>query len=83
MNILGKDLADAHAEWNTDTFHYETPVRLDRVSGDNQKGIPGEFLPDSLKISVTDNLGSPQSRVPVTFEITGGGRNSGTEDGTY
>jgi uncharacterized protein (TIGR02145 family) len=73
VEILGKTLADKQAVWNTDTFHYETPVRLEKVSGDNQKGAVDEFLSDSLKVKVMDYLRSAQARVPVTFEVTGGG----------
>ena len=43
-----------------------------KVSGDNQRGAPGETLPALLTVQVNDVDGSGMSGVRVDFEVTSG-----------
>ena len=72
-SVLGVNLVDFERTWNSDTFFYKTPHRLEKVSGDNQPGIPGQYLANPLSVKVTDIKGNPESGVPVYFEILSGG----------
>ncbi len=49
-----------------------TARQLNYVSGNNQSGTVGEYLPDSLRVSVVDGQGNPVSNHPVTFEVQQG-----------
>ncbi|HEV8506329.1 MAG TPA: Ig-like domain-containing protein [Chitinophagaceae bacterium] len=71
--IFGKSVFDFSKEWNSDTLSFQTPWRIDKVSGDNQSGNGGETLPAPIVVRVVDNNGSPQSNVPVYFTASGGG----------
>ncbi len=45
-----------------------TPAQLS-VKGDNQSGVPGSALPDSLEVRVLDNAGLPVPGQTVTFAL--------------
>jgi hypothetical protein len=47
--------------------------RLEKVSGDNQTGIAGNQLPDSLVVRTLDASGQPVAGVTVNWAATGGG----------
>ena len=42
-----------------------------KITGDNQKGLPGTPLPDSIAVKVTDRQGSPLSGLKVAFILDG------------
>jgi adhesin/invasin len=42
-----------------------------KITGDNQHGVPGSPLPDSLAVKVTDKQGGPLSGLKVTFSLDG------------
>ena len=46
---------------------------LSIISGNNQEGLPGETLPNSLVVEVRDQFDTPLRSVQVTFAITAGG----------
>jgi|GEM_PF-5900084 len=71
--IFSKAWVDYNKEWNTDTFYYQTPYKIEKVLGDNQTGTANEFLSEPLKVRVLDNNGHSQSKVPVYFSVTAGG----------
>ena len=48
------------------------PQTLVKVSGDDQEGMSGEALPNSLIVEVRDKDNNPLSGVGVTFTITSG-----------
>ena len=49
------------------------PANLTIVSGNNQSGLAGTRLANSLVVQVTDGTGNPISGVPISFSVTGGG----------
>lgn len=55
-----------------DYFNGAAPV-LAKVSGDNQNGAPGLFLPQGLTVKVSDANGNPLPNAPVTFSVQAGG----------
>jgi adhesin/invasin len=52
--------------------------RLEKVSGDNQTGIAGNQLQDSLVVRALDANGQPVAGVTVNWAATGGGNVSAT-----
>ncbi len=53
--------------------------KLVAVSGNDQTGIAGEELPDSIRVKVTDNTNRPVVNINVNFAVAfGGGRVSQT-----
>ena len=46
---------------------------IEVVSGDGQEAAPGEAVPDSLVVLVTDASGNPVQDVVVDWEVTAGG----------
>lgn len=72
-SILGKSLFDTNKEWNTDTVYYQTPDGIEKVSGDNQTGIAGQFLSNVITVKIKDSRGNKQSNVPVYFNVIEGG----------
>ena len=71
--ILDYSLADYSKTWETAKLSYLTPYKIEKVSGDNQKGNFGQQLISPLKVKVLDNLDKPQSNIPVYFKIVDGG----------
>ncbi len=71
--IFSKSIVDKNVEWNTDTISYQTPDKLQRISGDNQTGTAGDFLSLPLKVRVLDSKGASQTKVQVSFKVTAGG----------
>jgi uncharacterized protein (TIGR03437 family) len=51
----------------------ESQVRLVRVHGDAQTGVPGARLPQPLRVALRDQAGNPVSGAPVVFEASPGG----------
>ena len=51
----------------------ESQVRLVRVQGDAQTGVPGARLPQPLRVALRDQAGNPVSGAPVVFEASPGG----------
>lgn len=49
------------------------PTRLVKVSGHNQKGLPGKPLKEAFVVEVIDKNGDPVSGVSVTFAVIAGG----------
>ena len=50
-----------------------TPTTLQKVSGDNQKGVPGNVLTESFVVAVSYDDGTPAVGVSITFTVTVGG----------
>ena len=48
------------------------PRQLSKISGDDQKGYPGETLPYPLVVEVKDQFDEPLADVEVTFAVTVG-----------
>lgn len=55
-----------------DIYNGQTPT-LTLVSGDNQAGAPGGFVPQPLVVSVRGNGGNPLTNMPVNFSVSQGG----------
>ncbi len=68
-SILSFDLFDYFKTWETTKLSYQTPYKIIKISGDNQKGIPGEKLIAPIKVKVEDSLGLTESKVPVYFTV--------------
>jgi hypothetical protein len=69
---------------NTNSFEeiiWNSPDKIEIISGNNQTGTSGQLLTDPLKVKVADNLGNPLSFVPVYFDVNEG-VGSGTVDNT-
>lgn len=49
-----------------------SPASVTAVAGDDQVGVAGQALPDSLVVAVRDGAGGLVSGVIVTWEVTGG-----------
>src|SRR5690606_26423433 len=58
---------------NADAVDPDAEVRIEIAAGDDQAGIPGVSLPDSLVVRVTDGGGQPIAGRAVAWEIVGGG----------
>ncbi|HSI86563.1 MAG TPA: LamG-like jellyroll fold domain-containing protein, partial [Candidatus Methylacidiphilales bacterium] len=58
--------------YNPLDFYLGAPVVLATVSGNNQAGLPGTFLPVPLKVRVTNPEGHHYGNSPVTFKVTSG-----------
>ena len=54
-------------------FDHRTPQRIRIVSGDDQKGIPGETLANPFVVEVRDKIGVAFEGVPIMFAVTSGG----------
>ncbi|HOX86188.1 MAG TPA: Ig-like domain-containing protein [bacterium] len=48
------------------------PNRLNKISGDNQRGDVGQVLPMPFVVSVSDTFGNPLLNQPVVFSVTRG-----------
>lgn len=55
------------------------PANIAKTNGDAQSGKPGDRLPQSLRVRVTDSAGNPLNNVPLKWEVTSG---SGTFSNT-
>ncbi len=73
IRIFGNTLADYSTTENFEESIWNAPSVLAIESGNNQTGDPGQLLDEALKVKVTDNLGDPQSLVPVYFSVAQGG----------
>jgi hypothetical protein len=58
---------------NPNDFYNGQAPTLAIVSGNNQTGSPGGFVPAPLVVSVLDGNGNPLTGAPVTFTVTSGG----------
>ena len=47
------------------------PATIAKLTGDNQRGVPGSPLPDSLAVKVMDRQGGPLSGLKVAFSLDG------------
>lgn len=50
----------------------EANLRLVKLSGDTQIGLPGARLPEPLVVVLRDEQGTPLAGVPVVFQVTPG-----------
>lgn len=57
------------------------PAAIAMVSGDDQEGKAGEWLPEPFVVRVTDSLGNPVQGVEVTWRITSGEGDFGFSSG--
>ena len=48
-------------------------LSMSKISGDGQSAWTNNLLADSLAVKVTDDAGTPQAGVPVTWSVTSGG----------
>jgi hypothetical protein len=55
-----------------DFYNAKTPA-LAKLSGDNQTGPPGGFVPAPLVVQVSNSNGQPVMNGPVTFTVSQGG----------
>ena len=62
---------------NVDDFTVTAPpggtANLSLVTGDNQTGLVGQILPDSLVVRITDSNNFPVPGVSVSYDVTSGG----------
>ena len=71
-SIFSFDLFDYFKTWETTKLSYQTPYKIIKISGDNQKGVPGAKLIDPIKVKVVDSFDIVQSNVPVFFTVSTG-----------
>jgi hypothetical protein len=71
--IFSRSWVDYSKEWNTDTLKYQTPYKIEKTSGDNQKGKANQYLNGPVRVRILDNNGAPQRNVPVYFTVIAGG----------
>ena len=57
----------------TTTEPLPRPTALERISGDNQEGLPGAVLADPFIVEVHDENGEPVEGVTITFAVILGG----------
>lgn len=50
-----------------------SPNQIHDVSGESQKGVIGQPIPEPLTVAVFDAGGNPVAQVPVTFAVQNGG----------
>ena len=50
-----------------------TPTTLQKISGDNQKGVPGAVLAEPFVVEVSYDDGTPAVGVSITFTVIAGG----------
>lgn len=70
--ISSKLLLNYSNTWETPKLSYQTPYKIIKISGDNQKGIPGTKLIAPIKVKVVDSFDIVQSNVPVFFSVSTG-----------
>ena len=63
-----------------DFYNGQVPS-LSIVSGTNQTGPPGGFVPAPMVVAVTDSNGNPIAGAPVAFSVTSGGGQLQTSSG--
>lgn len=71
-SIISFDLFDYFKTWETSKLSYQTPYKIIKISGDNQKGLPGEKLIAPIKVKVVDSFDLAESKVPVYFTVLNG-----------
>ena len=73
FNVIVGDSPSA-SQSTTNTGPLSEPMRLLRISGGNQQGLPGETLAHPFVVEVRNQDGEPAEGIGVTFYIlTGGG----------
>ena len=50
----------------------EAQLRIAKISGDGQTGLPAAVLPQLLEVAVQDDSGNPAAGIPVTFSASPG-----------
>jgi adhesin/invasin len=60
----------------------DEPASLDKVAGDAQHGVPGQFALDSLVVRMSDRHGNPAPGAAVTFSVTSGDGTTDPASGT-
>ena len=58
---------------NPNDFYNGHAPTLAKISGDQQTGSPGGFVPKALLVSVTDGNGNSLPNAPVSFSVSQGG----------
>jgi hypothetical protein len=72
--VLGYSIPEYNYSTTIDGSYSITPYRMNKISGDGQTGIAGQYLPQAIIVQVVDNNGIGQPNVPVYFQVlTGGG----------
>ncbi|HTE22944.1 hypothetical protein [Flavitalea sp.] len=71
--VFGKKLVETSKTWDTERLIYSTPVKIEKVSGDEQDGIKDKQLQKPLVVKVNDIVLSPQGGVNVNFRVKSGG----------
>ena len=70
IQAVGRDrVGNAATTQITVTRQAPTPSRIRLISGNNQTGMIGSFLPAQLVIAVTDSGGNPFPNKPVIFKV--------------
>ncbi len=72
-SILSYKLADYSVPFESSKLSYETPFKIEKVSGDAQTGEANKALANPIKVKVVNNLNKPQANVPVYFTVLNGG----------
>ncbi|MCY3869947.1 MAG: Ig-like domain-containing protein, partial [Gemmatimonadetes bacterium] len=76
--MLASGSGDNVGLWDISEFRQPRPVKLVKISANNQQGLVNAQLDDSLVVEVRDQYGDPLQGVQVTFTVTAGdGRLSG------
>ncbi|MBP7848734.1 MAG: hypothetical protein KA053_00510 [Lentimicrobiaceae bacterium] len=74
VTVCGSTLANYSQQlFAYDTNIWESPYRIQIISGDEQVGEAGEMLSVPVKVKVTDNIGQCFLPVPVHFSVASGG----------
>ena len=58
--------------WDTSEYLRPRPVKLAKISGDNQQGTPSTELTSPLVVELRDQYGATLQGVQVTFTVTAG-----------
>ena len=67
------NIANDNFDLTSPATNYATPYQVQKISGDNQTGMQGNYLAQPLVVRITDNNGHKQAGVPVYFTLASGG----------
>ena len=73
--LTNKDLGEGSAATITRDVQFDplTSTTLQKISGDNQKGVPGAVLAEPFVVEVSYDDGTSAVGVSITFTVTAGG----------
>ena len=73
--LTNEDLGEGSAATITREVQFDplTPTTLQKISGDNQKGVPGAVLAEPFVVEVSYDDGTPAVGMSITFTVIAGG----------